>query len=269
MKRNIITVLCALGLGAVAASCDKTDGALYSGDANKVSFLSASTSLNMEGGTLSIPVGRTSSSGELAVPVTLTATGEGYTDVFKVDGPIQFANGQGKSYAKVNYGDFSVIDPSALSVSAAGLDVNVGLAFPVSLKIEDDLLSPTKIGSVNVLASSRLGFEPVGTATINSVEGWEGAELTCEVHKAIGANVYKLIGPFGFNNFAFMIKSDGKTVICPNQVIYNHSTYGPVTMGGVTGTVEDGKIILEVTGYTVSAGSFGGGVEIITLPDTE
>src|SRR5690606_34877123 len=119
MKTNFITVLCALGLGVVATSCDKTDGAIYSGDANKVSFLSASTSVNMEGGSVSIPVGRTSSSGELSVPVTLAATGAGYTDVFKVDGPIVFADGQGKSYAKVNYGDFSVIDPSALSVSAA------------------------------------------------------------------------------------------------------------------------------------------------------
>jgi len=269
MKGNIIAIAYALGLATFFTSCEKPEGALYAGEANKVSFFNANASLNMEGGSISVPLGRTSTSGELSVPLTLTADGDGYTDVFVVAGAVMFADGQGKGYATVNYGDFSAIDPSTLSVSAVGLDVNVGLAFPITLSVDEGMTSPSAIGEVDVLASNQLEFESIGEATLNSIEGWWGEEYQVEVHKAVGANVYKLISPFEFNNFAFMIKSDGVTVICPNQVVYNHSTYGPVTMGGVTGSVVDGKVVLNVTGYTVSAGSFGGGTEIITLPDTE
>ena len=63
-----------------------------------------------------------------------------------------------------------------------------------------------------------------------------------------------------------MIKSDGKTVVCPNQIVYKHSSYGDVTMGSVTGSVTGKVVTLNVGAYTVSAGSFGPGTEIITLP---
>lgn len=266
MKNFYNTLLGVLVFSALFSSCEKTEGALYGGEANKISFFSPQTALNMESGTLNIPVGRTSSTGELSVPVTITATGAGYTNVFTMDGPVVFADGQAKSYAKVKYGDFSKIDPSALSITANGLDVNVGLAFPISLNISDDYISPSKKKKIDVLATSALTFDPPTMTKLNSVDGWEGAILDVQIQKAKGANVYKLISPFGANNIAFMIKSDGKTVLFPNQVIYNHPSYGPVSMSNVTGSVANGKVTLKVGGYTVSAGSFGGGTEIIDLP---
>jgi len=267
MKMKIINSLLVAASAILFTACDKTEGALYSGDTNKVSFLSATTSMNMEGGSLKIPVGRTSTAGELSVPVTLTASGEGYTNVFTVDGPLQFANGEGKSYVTVNYGDLSTIDPSSLPVASSGLDVNVGLAFPFTLSVAEENVSLSNIGSVTINASNALKFQDMGTVELNSEEGWQGEIFDVEIQKAEGANVYKVVSPFGANSFAFMIKSDGKTVVCPNQVIYNHSTYGAVSMSTVTGTVEDGVVTLNVGDYTVSAGSFGGGVEIIKLPE--
>ncbi len=267
MKRNILfssflAITSMIGL----SSCEKTEGALYSGPENKISFFSASTGLPMSTGTINVPVGRSSSEGDLSVPVALSATGAGYTDVFKVDGPVLFAAGEAKSYAKITYGDFSKIDPSTLSVTAVGNDVKVGLAFPVTLTIADDNASLSNIKKISVLASSTLEFEDLGTITMNSTAGWAEEDVQAKIQKAKGVNVYKMVSPFGGGSFAFMVKSDGKTVICPNQVIAVSSQYGPVTMGNVTGTISGKTVTLNVGGYTVSAGSFGSGVEIITLP---
>lgn len=274
MKKNNVNLIILLFLGVVFfVSCDEPEGALYSGEANKVSFFTSDLALTMTDGTLEIPVGRTSMDGELTVPVTLTAEGAGYTDVFKIASPVSFNSGEAKTYVNVAYSDFSVIDPSTLSISSNGLDVNVGLAFPFTLNIDKSFVSPSNDSTVNVLASNTVVFEELGTATLDSRDGWWGGEteddfLTPTVQKADGANVYKLVSPFGFNSFAFMIKSDGETVVCPNQVIYDHSTYGAVTMGSVQGTYDaaEKKVTLTVGGYTVSAGSFGGGTEIIYLP---
>lgn len=265
MKRIYIQILSGIALVFGLSSCEKTDGTLYTGEGNQVSFFNTSTSVPMEGGTVSIPMGRTSSSGTLSIPVMLAADGEGYTDVFSVDGPVAFEDGQSKSYVTISYGDFSTIQPSALSVSRSGLDVIAGVAFPLSLAFDEEHVSPTNLRNVNVLASSTLEFEAPVTTELNSEEGWMGSTYDIQIAKAVGADVYKVIEPFGYSSFAFMIRDDG-TIVCPNQIIANNSQYGEVTMGGVTGNVVDSNVVLQVTGYTVAAGSFGGGVEIIKLP---
>lgn len=267
MKKVILNSLVVLGILSGLSSCDKTEGTLYSGEPNKISFFTGTTSLAMEGGKMEIPVGRTSSAGELSLPITLTAEGTGYTDVFKVDGPVTFADGQAKSYATITYGDFSKIDPSTLAVTANGNDVNVGLAFPLTLNIGKEDVSPANVSKININASNTLSFAAEETVEINSIEGWGGDTYDISVQKAEGVNVYKVVSPYGANSFAFMIQSDGKTVVCPDQVIDNHPSYGPVSMTGVKGSVVNGVVTLEVTAYRVSAGSFGGGVEIIKLPN--
>ncbi|WP_313183775.1 hypothetical protein [Sphingobacterium siyangense] len=266
MKKNIFNCLIIVGALSLFSSCDKTEGALYSGEANKVSFLNKTMKFNMEGGSISVPVGRTSTSGELSVPVTLSATGVGYTDIFKLAGPVQFANGAGESYAKVNYGDLSKIDPSSLAITPVGKDATVGLAFPISLTIPDDNVSVSKINKVDLTATSILEFEDKGNVVMNSTKGWAESSLNVKIQKAKVTSVYKIISPFGENSLAFMIKADGKTVVFPNQVLGNDPTYGPVTMSNVTGTASNGVVTLNVGAYQVSAGSFGSGVEIINLP---
>jgi len=259
-------------LGVVLfAACEKPEGALYSGEPNKVGFLGSSTNQVMGEGPIKVPIGRTSTEGDYTVSVDLTATGTGYTNVFNA-GQAQFSAGSGKTYIDVTYTNLASIDPSTLSISAAGLDVNVGLAYPFTLTIADDDASQAGKKTINVLAANALEFESLGAAVLNSNVGWWGGEteddyLHPEIHKANGVNVYKLISPFGFNNFAFMIKADN-TILMPNQIIYNHSSYGPVTMGTVTGTYDpaEKKVVLVVGAYTVAAGSFGGGTEVIYLP---
>lgn len=267
MKNIIVNCLLFVGTLSLFSSCDKTEGSLYSGESNKISFLSKTMKLNMQGGSISIPVGRTSTSGQLSVPVSLTAAGAGYTDIFKLSGPVQFADGEGKSYAKVNYGDLSKIDPSTLSLTPVGKDVTVGLAFPISLTISDDNASVSNIKKVDVLATDVLAFEDKGNVEMNSTGGWSGKILSVKIQKAKTTSVYKIISPFGENSLAFMIKADGKTVVFPNQVLGNDPDYGAVTMIDVTGTVSNGVVTLKVGDYRVSAGSYGPGTEIIKLPN--
>lgn len=247
-------------------ACEKPEGALYSGEPNRVSFLSSTTNIVMGDGTLDVPVGRTSSEGELTIPVTLEASGAGYTNVFKISSPVTFADGESKTYVRIQVGDLSTVTPSAFAVTGAGLDVNAGLAFPMTIKIPEEHGSPTKVLSNAIQAQSLLSFSPIGQGTLDSEEGWWEETITPQIHKADGVNVYKVIEPFGFNNFVFMINADG-TVSCPPQVIYMHSQYGPVTMRVSSGKVEGDWVVLNVSGYTVDAGSFGGGVERIRLPN--
>ncbi|WP_343536646.1 hypothetical protein [Sphingobacterium thalpophilum] len=266
MKRYGYKYLFCAGLLAGLCACDKTEGALYSGEPNKISFLGSTTNVPMSDGTVSVPVGRTSIESELSVPVKLSAKGTGYSNVFTMAGPVIFANGQGKSNAIVKYGDISKIDPGSLAIATKDKDIDVSLAFPFTLSIAEEAVSVSKAKQINVSATTMLEFENKGTAQLNSTDGWAGEVLEVKVQKAKGANVYKLISPFEENSIAFMVHSDGKTVICPNQVIANHPTYGPVSISNVTGSISGNVVTLEVEGYTVSAGSFGDGVEVITLP---
>lgn len=267
MKNIIVNCLLFVGTLSLFSSCDKTEGALYSGEPNKISFFNKTMKLNMQGGAISIPVGRTSTSGELSIPITLDAKGTGYTDIFKLAGPVQFGNGEGKSYAKVNYGDLSKIDPSTLAITPIGKDVTVGLAFPISLTIPDGNASVSNIKQVDVLATDVLVFEDKGSVEMNSSGGWAEDVLSVKIEKAKTTSVYKIVSPFGENSLAFMIKADGKTVVFPNQVLGNSPDYGAVTMTDVTGTVSNGVVTLKVGSYQVSAGSFGAGTEIIKLPN--
>jgi len=261
-------IKCLLGISAIFMlnSCDKTEGALYSGEPNKISFYGPTTSIAMSGGVISVPVGRTSSEGDLSVPLTLSATGANYTNVFTLEGPVKFVAGSAKSYSRVKYGDFSTIDPSTLSITTAGADVNVGLAFPISLNIGGSDASVSNIKKVDVLASSILEFEDKGTVRLDSRSGWAEDDITTNIQKAKGSNVYKLVRPFGARSFAFMIKADGKTIVFPNQVIVDDATYGPVTATSVTGTVANKVVTLNIGAYTVAAGSFGAAKEVIYLP---
>lgn len=275
MKNRILNIIMLLGIVALYTSCDKVDGAHYAGEENKVSFLSASNLsivIDQELGYLEVPLGRTPGPGALSVPISLTSDEEGYNEIFLIHGNTEFKENENKTYARVDFEGITTIDPAKFSVSSSGLDVNVGLGYPFKLTITDeDLISPSDRDIVNVNANNLLEFEDIGEATINSEEGWEEEVIKATVQKAIGgAEVYKLVQPFGFNSIAFMIESDGKTVVFPDQVMYDTgaSQYGPVTMKGVTGEVdEEGNIVLTVSSYQVEAGSFGGGIEIITLPN--
>ena len=269
MKKSILGFLGAAAMLVSLNSCDKTEGALYDLNDNKASFYSPKVTVPMEGGSVIVPLGRTTTSGELSVPVTLTAAGAGYTNIFKVAGPAVFTNGEGKAEVKVTYGDFSKIDASALSVSPiANNDVEVGLAFPFTLAIDSANLSVSQVAKTSVSATSTLEFADAGTAVLNSTGGWIGKNgiKNVKIQKAKTANVYKVVSPFGENSIAFMIKSDGKTVVFPNQVLGMNAEYGAVSMSNVTGTIAGKVVTLNVAGYTVAAGSFGSGVEIITLP---
>ncbi len=267
MKKFFNINLIVLSLAIFLTSCDKTEGPLFTDTTDKISFFSSTTSLSMEGGSVSIPLGRVSSANSASYTLSLTASGVGYTDVFKMAGPVVFAPGEAKAYAKVNYGDLSLINPSALSVTAiANNDVQVGLAFPISVNISDADISYGNKKKIDVLASSLLEFEDIGNVDINSTEGWAGEEVNAKAQKGKGSNVYKIVSPFGAGSFAFMVQSDGKTILCPNQVIAIDPTYGPVSMTNVKGTMVGKVATLNVGAYTVSAGSFGGGVEVIELP---
>ena len=269
MKKNSIFLsLMLLGL-FVFAACDSTDGELYQGENDKVGFLASKTNISMKGDYLQVPIGRTSTAGELIVPVTLTSTSKGYTDAFKVVGDAKFAAGEGKSYVNIDYSGFGNVDPASLTITPDGFDVGVSLGFPFDLTIQDDLLSPSKKGKTTISGLSDLEFVDAGKGSIDSSEGWEEVVLEEVVYqKAKGVNAYKVIKPFSNYNIAFLIGSDGKTVTFPKQIISPNAQYGPITME-VSKAVYNAvthAVTVTVSDYTVSAGTFGGGTEIFYLP---
>lgn len=269
MKKNSIFLSLMLLVLFVFTACDSTDGTLYQGEKDKVSFLASKTNMSMTGDYMQVPMGRTSTAGELTVPVTLTSAHPGYTDAFKVVEDVKFAPGEGKAYVKIDYSGYGNVDPASLTITPDGFDVGVSLGFPFDLTIQEDMVSPSKKGKTTISGLSDLEFESAGVGSINSEDGWEGAVIeNVTYQKAKGVNSYKVIKPFSNYNIAFLIAADGVSVTFPNQVIYPHSTYGPVTMG-VSKAVYDADahaVIVTVSGYTVAAGSFGGGLEIFYLP---
>ena len=267
-KNNIFLSLIILGL-FVFAACDSTDGELYQGEKDKVGFLAAKTNVSMKGDYLQIPIGRTSTEGELIVPITLTSTYAGYTNAFKVVGDAKFAPGEGKAYVNIDYSGFGSVDPASLTITPDGFDVGVSLGFPFDLTIQEGLVSPSNKGKTTISGLSDLEFVDAGKGSIDSSEGWEEVVLDNVVYqKAKGVNAYKVIKPFSNYNIAFLIGSDGVKVTFPKQVISPNADYGPVSME-VTKAVYDEAthaVTVTVSGYTVSAGSFGGGKEIFYLP---
>lgn len=272
MKNNYRNFLLAILAVLVLASCEKeTKGALYAGAPGLVSFMTTiyyPALTDTDGKIINVPIGRTDNGGPLSVKVNLTSTLANYTTVFTVPTDASFAAGEAATNVKVSYSNLALIDPSSLAISSTtGFNIAVSLAFPFTLTFNDPaLVSPSKVSSINVNASKLLAFTALGTATLNSMNGWWGETYTVLVTKAVGANVYQLISPFYNRNVAFMVKSNGTTVVCPNQVIDVHPSYGNVTMGSVVGTISGKVVTLNVGAYTVAAGSFGGGQEIITLP---
>ena len=274
-KNNIFLSLIFLGL-FVFAACDSTDGELYQGEKDKVGFVAKATNLDMTGDYLKVPIGRTSTDGSLTVPVTLTAlvnigTKEeyelpGYTNAFKVAGDASFAPGEGKAYVNIDYSNFASVDPYTLTLTANGYDVDVSLGFPFQLHIQEDMLSPSKKGTASITGLSQLDFESAGTGRING--SWNGPIENVKYEKAVGVDAYKVIAPHSDYNIAFLIGSDGVTVNFPKQVIDTHPDYGLVSMEVASAeyNAAANAVVVTVSGYTVSAGTFGGGTEIFYLP---
>lgn len=268
---NILSLVLVVALSVFTfSSCDSTEGTLYQGEDNKVSFLAPATNLYMIDGTLNVPIGRTSTNGSLSVPVRVVPESNtvGYENVFKTSGTVDFANGEGQSYVAVNYNDITVIDPATLTIIPDGYDIGVSLGFPFSLSIDNDDASPSKVTTTKITALNELDFKDAGTGSVDSEEGWYGKTYNIDYQKAIGVNAYKIIQPFSDYNIAFLIGSDGVSVTFPDQVIYPHPSYGPVTMEVAKAVYDEeaNAVIVSVASYTVSAGSFGPGVEIFYLP---
>lgn len=254
------------------ASCEKENkGTMFTaGQADKASFFTKSGNWDLEESSFKVPIGRTATDGEFTAPVKVTAAKgyESYTTVFTITAPAKFSAGSDKAEITLGYSDISTINPASLSIIPNGMDINVGLSFPITLTIDEKSVAYANIANYNIATSRLLEFADAGTAKLDSKGGWGEKELTPKIQKAKGVNAYKLIQPFGQNSIAFMIMADGKTVVFPDQPIDKHATYGVVSMSKVKGTYDaaEKKVTLSVGGYTVSAGSFGGGTEIIYLP---
>lgn len=258
-------------LAIIFVSCEKENkGSLFNaGQADKASFLTKSGNWDLKSTTFKVPIGRTSMEGEFTAPITVTAKDPSYTKVFTISSPAKFAAGADKAEITLGYSDISTINPASLSIIPNGMDINVGLSFPITLKIDEKSVAYANIANFKIATSSNLEFEEIGTAKLDSKGGWAEKELTPKIHKAKGVNVYKLIQPFGQNSIAFMIKSDGKTVVFPNQPIDKIAPYGAVSMSNVKGAynVAEKKVTLTVGGYLIPDGrSAGNGTEIIYLP---
>lgn len=265
MNKILITFLVLL----LFASCEKENkGELFSnGQADKVSFYTKSGNWDLSNATYKVSVGRTASESEFTAPIKITAKDNSYIKVFSITSPAKFMAGSDNAELTIGFSDLSTINPSDLAIIPNGMDVNVGLSFPIALEIDEKSIAYANISKYNIATSNTLEFEDLGTVKLDSKAGWSGEESSPKIQKAKGVRAYKLVQPFGKNSIAFMIMSDNK-VVCPNQAIDVDSAYGTVSITNVKGTYDEAnkKVTLTVGSYAVSAGSFGNGVEIIYLP---
>ena len=265
MKNIILSSLLVVGTAIGFSSCDKVDGALYTPDTEKASFLAASGSFWMANGVVEVPVDRPAAQGAFSFPVVLTATDKSIPTVFTVDDQVAFPAGELKTTVKVKYSDVSKLSSNTLAVVQNGTEVKAGISYPFTLTIAKQFIAPRDIQKINVSAAAALEFVEIGTGELDSKDGWGEGVFPVKIQKAKNAEVYKAVSPLGDFSIAFYVRADGKTVTFPDQLLVKDAEYGNITLKTVTGRKAGNVITLSGT-YAAGATAIGSGREVIKLP---
>lgn len=265
MKNIILNSLLVVGTALSLSSCDKVDGALYTPDANKASFLTSSAVFWMADGVVEVPVDRPGAQAAFSFPVSLTAADKNIPTVFTVADQVTFPAGELKTTVKVKYSDVSTLTSNSLAVLQSGTEVKAGISYPFTLAIAKEFIAPRDIQKINVSAAAALEFEDLGTGELDSKDGWAEAVSSVKIQKAKNAEVYKAVSPLGDYSIAFYVRADGKTVTFPDQLLVKDAEYGNITLKSVTGRKSGDVITLSGT-YAAGTTSFGTGREVIKLP---
>jgi hypothetical protein len=253
MKRIIYITLAIMAL--MLTSACQHEGTIYEMPAGSalVSFPSDEAIFEMvaaDGNKITVDLWRGNTKGAASIAFEVDDKTGG---VFKpAKNTFDFADGQGIASLDITYPD----------INAFG-----GETYKLTLKIADaDQVSPSGYDEITVSATRKLTPKYVGTGTYYS--DWYEEEWEQDLYTTEEAPDFFILPDCWVRGTDFTFTVQNHKPIWPASFFsgYVHSSYGNVYIYTGDSYIENGVIYLPVTGYRVSAGSFGGGMEYFVLP---
>jgi hypothetical protein len=239
---------------ALSASCAR-EGTLYEiPDGNPcVSFPAGTAMFEMvaaDGNKFTIELWRGNTKGSVSVPVTIEG-GEGAFTPSKSS--FDFADGQAKATIDFNYPDLGAFGGEVYTIKVSVNDLN--------------MVSPSGYDEVTIQAQRKLTPKYLGTGIYYS--DWYEAEWEQDIYTTEEAPNYYILPNCWVTGTDFTFTMENGQPVWPASFFsgYVHSSYGNVYIYSGDSYIEDGVLYLEVSGYRVSAGSFGSGIEYFVLPE--
>ena len=164
-----------------------------------------------------------------------------------------FADGESVAHVDIKYDDINDFG---------------GETYNLVLTIADEKqVSPSGIKEVTISAQRQLTRKFVGTGVYYS--DWYEEEWDQDLYTTIEAPNLYILPSCWVDGTDFMFTVENHQPVWPASFFsgYVHSTYGNVYVYTGDVFVEEGVMYIPVTGYRVSAGSFGGGIEYFVLPE--
>jgi hypothetical protein len=254
MKKIIYITLAIMAL--MLTSACQHEGTIYDMPANSalVSFPSDAAIFEMlasDGNKITVDLWRGNTNGAASIAIEIDDKTDG---VFKPSkNTFDFADGQGVASIDFTYPD----------INAFG-----GETYKLVLKIADEnQVSPSGIDEMTISASRKLTPKYVGTGIYYS--DWYEEEWEQDLYSTEEAPDFFILPDCWVKGTDFTFTVQNHKPIWPASFFsgYVHSSYGNVYIYTGESYIENGVIYLPVTGYRVSAGSFGSGMEYFVLPE--
>ncbi len=254
MKRIIYITLAIMAL--MLTSACQHEGTIYEmpADSALVSFPSDAAIFEMlasDGNKVTVDLWRGNTKGAASIAFEVDDKTGG---VFKpAKNTFDFADGQGIASLDITYPD----------INAFG-----GETYKLTLKIADEnQVSPSGYDEITVSATRKLTPKYVGTGTYYS--DWYEEEWDQDLYTTEEAPDFFILPDCWVKGTDFTFTVQNHKPVWPASFFsgYVHSSYGNVYVYTEESYVEDGVMYIPVSGYRVSAGSFGGGMEYFVLPE--
>ena len=208
--------------------------------------------LASDGNKITVDLWRGNTKGAASIAVEIEDKTDG---VFKpAKSTFDFADGEAVASLDFTYSDIN--------------DLGVTDVYNITLKIADEKqVSPSGYDELEISAQRKLTRKFVGTGIYYSdwyEEEWEQDLYTTEE----APNVF-ILPSCWVKGTDFIFTVENHQPVWPASFFsgYVHSSYGNVYVYTGDVYVEDGVMYIPVTGYRVSAGSFGDGMEYFKLPE--
>lgn len=252
MKKIIYVTFAILAI-MLTSACEH-EGTIYEMPAGSalVSFPSNAAIFEMiasDGNKVTVDLWRGNTQGAVSIPVTIEDKTGG---VFKpAKSTFDFADGEGIAHLDITYPD----------INAFG-----GETYKLTLSVDENQLSPAGIGEMTVSATRKLTPKFVGTGIYYS--DWYEEEWEQDLYTTEEAPDFFILPSCWVKGTDFTFTVQNHKPVWPSSFFsgYVHSSYGNVYIYTGESYIEDNTIYLPVTGYRVSAGSFGSGIEYFVLP---
>ena len=252
MKKIIYATFAILAL--MLTSACQHEGTLYEmpADSALISFPSNAAVFEMlasDGNKVTVDLWRGNTKGAVSIPVKIEdQTGGVFTPA---KSSFDFADGEGIAHLDITYPD----------INAFG-----GETYKLTLSVDEGQVSPSGIDKMTVSATRKLTPKYVGTGIYYS--DWYEEEWEQDLYTTEEAPDFFILPDCWVRGTDFTFTVQNHKPIWPASFFsgYVHSSYGNVYLYTGDSYIEDGVIYLPITGYRVSAGSFGSGIEYFVLP---